>query len=196
MISGAFVVLSIIPYAIRVYQGKVRPIITSWTLWSVIGLTLLLTYRGSGAEDNVWPAVFGFTNPTLIAIIAFLRKGERAKMDVLDKWCVVLCGVSLIMWLYMRNDPELVQYALYVAIVADFFAFGPTFNHLRADPNQDRPIPWGVFAFGYGLALFAIPKYTFANCVLPVYMTLGSTFVTVMLATYRIKNKIPIREWA
>ena len=195
MISGAFVVLSIIPYAIRTYQGKVHPVLTSWMLWSTIGLTLLLTYKSSGAEDNVWPAVFGFTNPTLIALIAYIRKGERVKLDLLEKWCIVLCGVALAMWLYMRNNPELAQYALYIAIVADFCAAGPTFKTLWAHPSQDRPVPWGVFAFGYGLALFAIPKYTFANCILPTYMATGSISVMLILLMYRIKTKIPVKEW-
>ena len=68
LLSGSLVIISIIPYAIRVHQGKIRPVLTSWSLWSLIGLALLLTYRSAGAEDNIWPAVFGFTNPTLITI--------------------------------------------------------------------------------------------------------------------------------
>jgi hypothetical protein len=99
------------------------------------------------------------------------------------------------MWMYMRSDPGLVQYALYVAILADLCAAVPTFKHLYNDPLEDRPIAWGIFAFGYGLALFAVPEYTFANCVLPVYMTLGSTTVMCILASHRIKHNIPIKEW-
>jgi hypothetical protein len=195
MISGGLVVLSFIPYAIRTHQGKIHPAITSWALWSIIGFTLLLTYKSSGAENNVWPAIFGFTNPTLIVIIAFTRKGQRTKMDRVDKWCMFLCGVSLIMWLYMRDKPEFIQYALYVAILADSIASGPTFKVLLKNPERDRPISWGIFALGYGLAFFAIPEYTFANYFLPIYMAIGNGSVAFILVVYRIKNKTPLREW-
>ncbi|MEK7209134.1 MAG: hypothetical protein AAB677_02655, partial [Patescibacteria group bacterium] len=73
--SGLLVVASVIPYSIRTYQGKVQPNLTSWSLWTLIGLALLLTYKSSGAEANVWPAVFGFTNPLLITIIVLRRHG-------------------------------------------------------------------------------------------------------------------------
>ncbi len=62
-ISGGLVIISIIPYALRVYQKKIKTIPTTWFLWSVIGLALLLTYKSSGANESMWPAVFGFTNP-------------------------------------------------------------------------------------------------------------------------------------
>jgi hypothetical protein len=97
LLSGGLVVLSIIPYSIRVYEGKIRPVPTSWSLWSLIGLALLLTYKSSGAGDNIWPAVFGFTNPTLITILA-IRQHERWKKPKRYEWACLAFGiVSLVM---------------------------------------------------------------------------------------------------
>jgi len=83
LLSGALVFLSIIPYAIRTYDGKIRPVPTSWSLWSFIGLAVLLTYRSAGANANVWPAVFGFINPTLITILSNLEAGEMEEAESL-----------------------------------------------------------------------------------------------------------------
>src|SRR3954451_2598804 len=52
MISGGLVICSVIPYALRTYQGKIKPNVTSWGLWTLIGATLLLTYKSSGRRGQ------------------------------------------------------------------------------------------------------------------------------------------------
>ncbi len=195
LISGILVVISVIPYALRTWQGKICPNVTSWGLWSVIGLALLLTYRSSGAEANVWPAVFGFTNPTLITILALIKRGEKTRFSRLEWACIAICVVSLGMWAIMRDDKSLAQYALYVAIIADSCAAIPTIAFVLKHPDQDRPFAWGLFAVAYILALFAVPDHTIANYVLPIYMFLGSGFITWQLARFRLKERIPATQW-
>jgi hypothetical protein len=187
--------MNIIPYAIRVHQGKIRPVPTSWSLWSIIGLALLLTYRSSGAKANVWPAVFGFTNPTLITILSIYR-GEKWKRPELHEWfCLAFGAVSLVTWWFVRQRQELSQYALYLAIVADLCAAIPTIVFFRREPDGDRPFAWFFYAIGYFIAIFAITERTFANYILPLYMTVGSLTATLLLVIPRIHRKIPLKEW-
>jgi hypothetical protein len=112
-----------------------------------------------------------------------------------DIACLVFGLLSLAIWLITRQNKELSQYALYLAIIADIFASIPTILFVWEDPTRDRPFAWGVFAIGYGLAIFAITEHTFANYALPIYMFLGASSVTSILAFHRLKQKIPIREW-
>lgn len=195
VISGTIVVVSVIPYLYRIYEGKICPNVTSWGLWSIIGLTLLLTYKSSGADANIWPALFGFTNPIAITLLAIIKKGEKAKLDKLEWWCVAICLVSLGLWLLLRHDRSLSQYALYLAIVADAVAAIPTIRFVTKHPDQDRPFAWGMFGIAYGLALFAIPERTIAQIALPTYMVLGSGYITLQLIKFRVKSKIPLTEW-
>lgn len=195
LISGILIVVSVIPYSIRTYQRKVRPNITSWSLWTFIGLALLLTYKSSGAKENVWATVFGFTNPLIVTAIALTCQYERSKLSRLDKWCLVLGVVSLAMWLIMRESKTLVQYALYTAIVADSFACLPTIFGLWKCPEQDRPFAWGFFCLAYSLNFLAIPEYTPANLVLPIYMTTGSLLITIPMCIYRVKKRSPFWDW-
>lgn len=195
LVSGLLVVASIIPYSIRTYQGKIQPILTSWSLWTLNGLALLLTYKSSGAEANVWPAVFGFTNPLLITIIVLLRYGGWTKPNRVEIACLVFGLLSLGLWLGVRENKEMSQYALYLAIVADLFAAIPTIEFVWRQPNGDRPFAWALFAVGYGLAIFAITENTFANWVLPFYMICGSLSVAFPLALYRWRHKVPLSEW-
>lgn len=195
LVSGGLVVASIVPYAIRVYQGKIHPVPTSWLLWSFIGLALLLTYRSAGATENVWPAVFGFSNPTMIAIMA-ISKRERWKKPELHEWfCLVLGVVTLIAWWFVRQSQALSQWALLLAIVADLFAWGPTALFFWRHPEEDRPAAWFIFAVGYFITIFAITEHTLSNYILPLYMAAGSFTSTLLLSVPRIKRGIPLKEW-
>ncbi|HVX90441.1 MAG TPA: hypothetical protein VHC20_02270 [Candidatus Paceibacterota bacterium] len=195
LLSGAICTIGTLPYIYRVAQGAIRPQITSWVLWAFIGLALLLTYRSSGAKDNIWPAVAGFINPTAIAILAIWRKGEWTKLGGLDYVCGI-CGIAaLLIWWRVRNDPDMAQYALYLAIFADVCAAGPTFKAAWVTPWEDRPYAWFAFATGVFVSLFAISDYTFANFAYPVYMVIGSTTTALLLLRFRIRTRSPLREW-
>ena len=189
-------ILSGLPYNLRVYQDKIHPRLTSWALWALIGLVLLITYSGSGAKFNIWPAIFGFTNPTITAILIVVRqRGRLKKPDRTEIVCLVIGIISLLMWLGMRQSRDLVQYALYVAIIADGCAAIPTiragFNH----PDEDRPFAWSLFAVAYAIALFAITDYTLSNYALPIYMFLAASGIALPLAMWRIKRRVPLKEW-
>jgi hypothetical protein len=195
LFSGGLVFLSIIPYAIRTYDGKIRPVPTSWSLWSLIGLAVLLTYRSAGASTNVWPAVFGFTNPALITIISIARHEKWKQPNLAERLCCVFGVLSLVLWLFLRQSRELSQWALCVAIAADLCAALPTIKFVWTEPDRDRPFAWLLYGVGYFLALFAAPENTFANWALPLYMTAISLSVALPLVLYRFRRHVPLREW-
>ena len=195
LIAGLIVVISIVPYAIRAHQGKIDPNPTSWLLWSLIGLALLLTYRSSGAGDNVWPTVFGFTNPTLIAILLIKNRARWKRFESFECVCFILGLVSLFLWYLFHEKRALVQWVLCLAIFADACAAIPTVVFVWRFPERERPFAWGLFGVGYGLGMFAISEHTFSNYILPLYMCVGSFTITALLARYRWKSRSPITEW-
>ncbi|MEX2410733.1 MAG: hypothetical protein WD607_05055 [Candidatus Paceibacterota bacterium] len=192
--SGLLVILSGVPYAVRTYQGKIKPNLTSWSLWSFIGLAILLTYESSGASHNVWPAVFGFLSPFIITILV-IRQGKWKRFNKVDKISFFFGVSALVMWVIMKEERLLVQYALYTAILADLCAAVPTMFFVWKNPSDDRPFAWTLYAFGYGLAIFAIEAHTFSNYILPLYMFFGAMFIALPLLLYRWKERTPIRDW-
>jgi len=100
------------------------------------------------------------------------------------------------MWIFMRRNANLAQYALYVAIAADICAAIPTIIFVWKQPDRDRPFSWVAFAIGYFLAIFAIPQDTVANWILPLYMTVVSLVVAFPLALYRLRQRMPLKYWA
>ncbi len=106
-------------------------------LWSLIGLAVLLTYRSaSSADANIWPAVFGFINPSLISILSIWRHEKWKKPNLAERLCFLFGIASLVMWLFLRQSRELSQYALCVAIAADLCAALPTIKFVWAEPDR------------------------------------------------------------
>ena len=100
------------------------------------------------------------------------------------------------MWLFLRQNPNLAQYALYVAIAADICAAIPTIVFVWKEPDRDRPLAWVLFAIGYLLAVFAIPQNTLANWIVPLYMSFVALVVAFPLALYRLRQGVPMKHWA
>jgi len=196
ILSGGLVFLSVVPYAIRTYQGKIEPVPTSWSLWSLIGLAVLLAYRSSGADANVWPAFFGFINPTIIMILSVWKRGRWRKLTVAERFCFLVGLSSLGLWSVLRQDPARAQYALYLALIADVCAAIPTIVFVWREPDRDRPFAWVMFAIGYFLAVFAIQQDTFANWIVPLYMTSVALVVAFPLTLYRVRRRMPLKQWA
>ena len=194
-ISGLIVILSIIPYAIRTYQRKINPNPTSWSLWAFIGLAILFTYKDSGAQDNLWPAIFSFTNPTLISVLTIARREKWKPPDGFEIVCAVFGIASIITWWNVRQDPTMAAYALYLAIAADLAIAIPTIRDVWSNPKIDRPFAWFCFALGYLLAFFAVPEPSFANYILPAYMSTAGLIIGYPLAMYRYKLGAPAMEW-
>lgn len=194
-ISGLLVLLGAIPFAWRVFQGKIKPNIVTWILFSVIELSLLLNYGNVGAQDNIWPAVFGFVDSLIITIIVIWKNKKKIELNLLDCVCLSLGAISIALWWYWLGDLAYAKYSLFAAIIADIFAGIPTLSSDRKKPSNDRPFMWVMFAVGYSLDLFAIKEYNLANYSLPVYMSLGSLIVSIPLIAHRLKLKIPLKHW-
>ena len=194
-ISGILVLLSAIPYAWRVYQGKIKPNIIGWALWSFIGLSLLLNYINVGAKDNIWPAIFGFTNPLIITILAIWKKGEKIRPTKLEYFCLLFCIASIVLWWLWLGDQTYSKYALFLAIIADAFAAIPTVFAVQKNPQEDRPFMWLAYSIGYGLVMLAIREHNIANYSLPIYMLALGILISIPLIRYRLKLKIPLKSW-
>jgi hypothetical protein len=195
LLSCLILTSSAIPYGIRTYQRLIVPNLTTWTLWTIIGVSLLVTYSGSGAKINVLPAISGAMNPLIILVLLVVRRERFAKLGAFDLICLVLSLVSIGLWYVFRNERGLAQYALYASIAADGLAASPTALSVWTRPQDERPLAWILAGLGYLVAFFSITEHTYANYALPAYMVLMDIAIIFPLVKYRIDKKIALREW-
>lgn len=207
-VSGALIVASAIPYINTAIRGKNELHPVSWSLWALIGLALVVTYKSSGAEENFYAILASFGNTCAVLLIIFIRsykKGQRFHLKDLKKiWrnlkkvekaCVILGLTALCMWVPIHTHKTWVQFALYLAIFADICAAIPTLKLLWQDPGRDKPVAWGLFTLGNIAALGAVTEHTFANYSVLVYMITVYGWVTIVTARHLIKIRAPLREW-
>jgi hypothetical protein len=198
-ISGAIVFLSLLPYLVRIYQRKITPNLTTWLIWSFIGLVLLLTYKSQGAKENIWPALFGFTNPVFVLVFIIWKKPLSVKLSDVERktnrYCFRIATLSMVIWWFAKDNETYSGYANYIAIFADFCAVVPSLLYYWHSPSADRPGAWILFAIGYGLGIFAIRDGKVSDYVLPIYMTIMALIITIPLVSYRIRIATPLREW-
>ncbi len=195
LISGLIVTFSAFPYAYRAWQGKTTPNLVSWSLWTLITFAILVNYKSSGAGSNIWPAYTSFFNCLGITAIILYRKSYTKERSRIDKYCILFGLSSLVVWWIVKEDPLLSTYGLALGILADACAAIPTIFFVWKFPKMERPFAWWMYAIGYGLSIFAISEDTFANYLPPVYMFVGAFSITLPLIIYRVKNKVPLKEW-
>ncbi|HQS66245.1 MAG TPA: hypothetical protein PLM93_03520 [Sulfuricurvum sp.] len=136
--------------------------------------------------------VIFWINPTLIFILT-LFKGEYFKPDILEKFSLLVGLFAIVVWLIFRDSSGVLPTV--IAIAADFCALLPTLRFVIRAPEEEAPLAWIFFFLGSFIAVFGIEHYTLESLLLPVYMTIGTSFVVFPLIRYRIRMRIPIRHW-
>ncbi len=192
LLAQFILAISILPYTISIFRGTVRPNRISWFIWSVIGFAFWIITPSTADEVTKMLTVIFMVNPTLIFILT-LFKGENQKPDRLEKFSLLVGLLAILIWYLYRESSGL--FPISMAIAADFFALLPTLRFVMVSPHEETPMAWICFFLGSFIALFGIEKYTVESMILPIYMTMGAFFVVFPLLRYRIKAKVPVREW-
>jgi len=192
LLAQFILAISILPYVISIFRGTVKPNRISWFIWSIIGFAFWLITPPTADEVTKMLTLVFMVNPTIIFILT-LFKGEYIKPDNLEKFSLIV-GLSAILIWYVFKDSSGV-FPISIAISADFCALIPTLRFVFSAPDEETPLAWIFLFLGSLIAIFAIENYNLESILLPVYMTMGSFFVVYPLVRYRIRMKIPIKNW-
>jgi hypothetical protein len=149
-----------VPYFWGVWSGNHHPTVTSWILWSLIGLVFLVSYKDAGAEDNVSAGVVAFTNPFIITVVAIYKGNPWNNLGVLEWIATAICTIALLIWWHghKKMEKRWIYIALAASIIADICAGGLTTKLAWTDPMQEQPISWGIYLIGQILFFFSVNK--------------------------------------
>ena len=184
--------VSIVPYTISIFRGTVKPNRISWFIWSIIGFAFWLITPDTADQVTRMLTVIFWINPTLIFVLTLFR-GENLKPDTLEKFSLLVGLCAIVIWLIFKNSSGVLPTV--IAIAADFCALLPTLRFVISAPDEETPLVWICFFLGSFIGVFGIEHYTLESLLLPVYMTIGSSLVVFPLIRYRIRMRIPIRNW-
>ena len=108
-------------------------------------------------------------------------------MSRLDIFCLVGCGVSVILWI-ATDSPF---FTLLINIGIDFLGIVPTLVKSFVDPWSEDLLAWSVTVFSNLLNVVAIEKWEFSIVVYPIYMVLVNGFVVLFL----LKKFLPFKTY-
>lgn len=198
-ISATLLVFSPFPYICSICEGKTEARLSSWLLWTFIGLTLWLTYSGSAGLQS-WVTFFAFTNPLCVTLVIWAKTRTRfSGFTYLEICCGVINCIAMLIYVALHvlygQDPSYTQIALYICLLADACAAIPTVQHVWKHPEDERPLMWLIFGASFVCLMLSIEVHTFANYALPLYMISCAAIVATPLVRYRITSKAPFSEW-
>lgn len=194
LVSQIVTAASVVPYVRGTLRGVIVPNRITWAIWSVIGISLYVTAKANPNSDEIavmFAAVLAI-NPSVIFFLA-VWKGSTEPIGRMEMLAVLVAAIALALWWHTREAPGLSPTLL--AILADVCALVPTIRFVMQSPDQDRPAAWACFTVGSIFAILGTQQWNLESLVLPVYMALASLFIVVPLVRYRMKNRIPVREW-
>lgn len=170
------------------------PIVT-WVVFSLVNFVMLLSsYSAGGIQWGLLAFLVSFLGSTTVMFFVIF-KSKNKNISFWDWLCGIAAVITLIFWLFIKQNEEFSEVALFIATFVNFLGIIPSIRNAWEKPWTDRPYLWFVFGLGFGMTVFVIPAWELRYYLVPLYMFFGCIPVWLPLIVYRIKNKIPLRQW-
>ncbi|MFP5371043.1 MAG: hypothetical protein ACLGI3_09890 [Actinomycetes bacterium] len=176
MVVGALLVLvSAVPYVVAIVQGRTRPRLFSWIVWTLLGAIATVAAYAEGEYPSA-ALTAAATVETGGIVAAGWRFGNRT-FERLDTYCLLGVVVGLILW--AAFDSPLV--GLMAALTIDVIAAVPTVQHAWRKPHEEAAVAYLLCAVAALCFLAAIREYSATGLLYPTYLLLINTTITVIV---------------
>lgn len=168
-----------VPYFRDIFQGRTKPHIFSWFVWSLLTGIAFFAQLSKGAGAGAWVTGFTAAVSLSIAILAFFR-GEKhiTKID----WATFIGALSgLIFWGLTANPLS----AVIIITVTDALAFAPTFRKSYCKPHEETASTFALSALKFVFGLAALQSYNLTTWLYPASLVLMNGLFVVMLLLRR-----------
>ncbi len=170
-------------YIRDIRQGRVRPNLVTWFLWSLAPLIPLGAQLASGAgAEMALSATVGLC--PLVVFVASLRQGTF-RLRPFDWWCAGLAVLALVLW-RLTGDGAL---GVALSILADSFGAAPTLRKTYRDPESESASFFGLFAASALLTLLTIQKWSIVSSAFAMYIFVLYVILFV-LARFNLGKKL------
>lgn len=181
LISGIAVFIGFYIYIKEIIQGKTKPNRVSWFVWTLVGLTLLISYYD--ANDIILHAIavpVSYVVGPLIVAVMSIRYGLGGA-DAIDLTLLFLSIAGFACWWLLDSATT----SLAINIIIDIFAALPTFIKAYKEPESESLKGWSWFLFGNLLNLLNIHIFSFEELAYPLYLFLMSVLLVFLIARPR-----------
>ena len=189
VLSGLTIAISYVPFVMGTIQGSVVPNRASWLVWFVQDVLIASSAIMAGVGPAaVMPIIWGL-GATMILILS-LTKGTRGPFTRLEKACLALSGLGILLWA-TTGSPRLTLVASVSAL-----CIGGVLTVVKAwvKPWTETMSGWLLMILGTVFSSLAIQRWTFDSGFLPIVIGLFQLSVALPLFMYTLDSSVKTAE--
>ena len=189
VLSGLSIAIAYIPFIRGTIQGSVVPNRASWIVWFVQDVLLAASAIMAGVGPAaVMPVLWGLGAG--IMLILSVTKGTRRAFTGLEKACLILSGLGLLLWA-TTGSPRM---ALVAGVSAAVIGGLPTVVKAWVKPWTETMSGWLLLILGTVFSSLAIRDWTFDSGLLPIVIGLFQLSVAVPLVLHILNGSVRTEE--
>ncbi len=165
-------------YAYLTFKGQVKPNRVTWLFWAGFPMIAFVAQLSQGVGLVAWATFVAGAPPILVLIGSLLNKNAYWETRRLDYWFAVAGSLSVVAW-QLTGVPDI---AFTFSLLADFLVALPTIMKTYQFPETENWQAYAVSAFGFLLAVLAVPEWTYDNSAFVVYLFLLNLSIAVFAA--------------
>jgi hypothetical protein len=165
-------------YAYLTFKGRVKPNKVTWLFWSAFPMIAFAAQLSQGVGLVAWATFVAGAPPVLVLVGSLFNKDAYWQTRPIDYWFAGAGVLSVVAW-QATNIPNI---AFTFALLADLLVALPTFIKTYQFPETENWKAYGVSAFGFLLAVLAVPEWTFDKYAFVVYLFLLNLGIAVLAA--------------
>lgn len=173
LIAGIIEASTAIPYIRDIRSGKTKPAIVSWITWLLLSLLVAFASYAEGAVVSTVIASALVIECGAIILMS-LNKGKFSYTRF-DGYCQLAALLGLVLW-RLTNEPMI---AIILFVVVDAIGALPTWRHAWRRPKEETLSTFALSILGNALALSAIPTFTLTMTLVPAYLLILNTVLTI-----------------
>lgn len=179
IIAVVLTFIGYIPYIRDTIKGKTTPHVYTWFIWALVTAIAFALQ----ISDKAGPGAFTTLAAAIVSFIIFgfgMRQGDK-DITVADTIFFILSLIALLLWLFAK------QPVLSVILVSsiDMLGFIPTIRKSWHKPYEETLISYAANTFRFGLAIFALQRYTLITSLYPITWIFANGSFTLFLLMRR-----------
>ena len=182
-VAGTLSAVAYVLYIVSTVKGPTRPNRATWSILTLVGLIILMSYYNEGARETIWVPLAYVLGPLIITLFA-IKYGEGGWKG-LDKWCLTGAIAGALLWTISGSA----LLALLINIGVDLLALLPTIKKAYLRPEGEDRTAWALEAAASFINLAAVKPWTFSIWIYPVYLAVFNGLIAALLIYGRYKKK-------
>ena len=191
VLSGLTIAVAYVPFIWGTIQGRVVPNRASWIVWFVQDVLIAASaaMAGAGLAVVVMPVAWGLG--AAVVLVLSLTKGTRGAFSGLEKACLILSGLGLLLWATTGSA----RMALVASVGAALIGGIPTLIKAWSKPWTEPASGWLLLILGTVFSALAIREWTFDSGFLPVAIGLFQLSVAMPVMLHVLNGSVrPLKE--